>query len=55
MRKLTDELEGYFNNTPKEVLKQDWDAIRARAGQGVDVLEYIEHKKGVNNQKRAWR
>ena len=45
MKSLVEELLEYFNNTPKEVLKKEWDEIHSEYAYGVEVQKFIENSK----------
>lgn len=45
MKSLVEELLEYFNNTPKEVLKKDWEEIHSEYAYGVEVQKFIEDSK----------
>lgn len=45
MKSLVEELLEYFNNTPKEVLKKEWDEIHSEYAYGVEVQKFIEIQK----------
>lgn len=47
MKSLVEELLEYFNNTPKEVLKKEWDEIHSEYAYGVEVQSFIEESKGL--------
>lgn len=40
MGNLFESLKNYFENTPKEVLENDWEEIKYLNGIGPDVIEY---------------
>lgn len=45
MKSLVDELLDYFNNTPKEQIKEDWKAIHKEFAYGMEVHEFIEESR----------
>lgn len=45
MGNLLDSLKDYFENTPKEVLDNDWKEIEYLNEIGPDVIEYAEYVK----------
>ena len=45
MKSLVEELLECFNNTPKEVLKKEWDEIHSEYAYGVEVQKFIENSK----------
>lgn len=45
MKSLVEELLEYFNNTPEEVLKKDWEEIHSEYGYGLEVQKFIEESK----------
>ena len=42
---LLEDIKNYFNNTPKDILDQDWKEIEYLNEIGPDVIEYIEFVK----------
>ncbi len=45
MGSLFESLKDYFENTPKEVLNNDWEKIEYLNDIGPDVIEYAEYVK----------
>lgn len=45
MGNLFESLKAYFENTPKEVLNNDWKKIEYLNDIGPDVIEYAEYVK----------
>lgn len=45
MGNLFESLKAYFENTPKEVLNNDWKEIEYLNDIGPDVIEYAEYVK----------
>ena len=54
MGNLFESLKNYFENTPKEVLDNDWKEIKYLNEIGPDVIEYARYVKelfGVDDRK----
>lgn len=47
MGNLFESLKAYFENTPKEVLNNDWKEIEYLNDIGPDVIEYAEYVKRI--------
>ncbi len=45
MKSLVEELLDYFDNTPEEQIKRDWDAIHHEFGYGMETHEFIESSR----------
>lgn len=45
MKSLVEELLEYFNNTPEEALKKDWEEIHSEYGYGLEVQKFIEESR----------
>ena len=45
MTGLADELLGYFNNTPKDIIKKEWKSIHEQFSFGIMADSYIEAVK----------
>lgn len=49
MDNLFESLKYYFENTPSEVLENDWEEIKYLNGIGPDVIEYSKFVKNIKN------
>lgn len=47
MDNLFENLKDYFENTPKEILENDWEEIKYLSGIGPDVIEYAKLVKNI--------
>lgn len=47
MDNLFESLKYYFENTPKEILENDWEEIKYLNGIGPDVIEYAKFVKNI--------
>ena len=52
MKSLTEELLDYFNNTPKDVLDKDWEAIHSEFAYGLEATRFIKESKRLLSSRK---